>query len=151
MNSFEVFNCFCTADSGKVNDALNQNGFFIITLNGVSIINKETFFRQAEKDIPQPEGLVAKNSWSALNDNLWSSVYGGKNKKVALVWTDAEQLLSTDVQSFLKAIDLFTLFAREVHSLKKEAKMESFILVLLGASSNFCNIDAQLTESHPGL
>ena len=139
MILFEVINCFRTSDSDKVVEALNQSDFSIITLKGINIVNKETFFKQAAQDIPQPNGLVAESSWDALNDNLWSSLYEGNSHKIALVWTDAEELLDNDVQSFLKAVDLFTFFARDISSVKRKTNAKSFILVMLGASANFCN------------
>ncbi len=74
---------------------LALGGFQIIHLDGEEIVDRETFFARARRDLPLNPPEV-RWSWDALSDSLWNGIGELGEGRVAVVWSHADELLAHD-------------------------------------------------------
>jgi Barstar (barnase inhibitor) len=104
--AFSPVNCVAQADLVPLRDALDGGGFAVLTLDGKPVRDKESLLAQAEIDLPPVEGMRPVN-WDALADYLWNVLAELHAEQVALVWTDADQIVHGDLQDLLDALRVF--------------------------------------------
>jgi hypothetical protein len=140
MRTWSLINCFPNSVKDQVLAQLDQEGFRIVILHGDQITDTQSFFRQAALDIPQPQSLIARGSWDALSDNLWSEIGSHGETRFALIWDRCDVLLQHNVTVFLEAVDMFTFTFRNFTALAKcVPPVEMCKLVLIGQGDNFAS------------
>jgi RNAse (barnase) inhibitor barstar len=85
----------------SLNTALRQLGFEVFVLDGLAISDKASFFDEAARVFSFP-GYFGKN-WDAFHDCLVNDFVEG-HQHLAIVWNDVENILSSDLQTFVEAI-----------------------------------------------
>ena len=117
---------------------LRNRDYRIFDLDGGEIHDKNSFFLQAAKDLPQPHGLIAENNWDALSDNLWWSLSEITETQVAIVWSNAHRMLNGGLPDLLVAVSCFEQLAKSVatteHGFSHPVTLHIF---LVGEGDNF--------------
>lgn len=111
--TFSLVNCIASQDGDALMALLAEEGYHVIPLHGESVVDRASLFAQAKQDFPSVEGLSPHN-WDALADYLWNGLYDLNTDTVALVWTDAHQIVDRDLQDFLTAVITLTHLSREL-------------------------------------
>jgi Barstar (barnase inhibitor) len=115
ISDLELINCVNQAALEALNTALVAWGFRVFYLRGESITDKKTLLAQVERDLPMSAGLRPHN-WDAFVDCLRGGLSGLVDERVAIVWTHAHLMLSSDLQDFLIAIRSVTDVARHANT-----------------------------------
>jgi RNAse (barnase) inhibitor barstar len=88
--------------------ALSARDFKVYMIDGSKISDKKTFFNETAQTFDFPDYF--SYGWDGFDD-CFSEVELGPERKFAIVWQDADQTLSADVQTFLEAVCTFYNFA----------------------------------------
>ncbi len=114
-------------------EALALGGFRIVRFDGSGVINRETFFNQARRDLPlNPPGV--RWSWDALSDSLWNGISELGEERVAVVWLHADMLLTRDAGVLFEALEVF----RDVAiTLYEPRERRDLVVVLVGTGPSF--------------
>lgn len=111
--AFAVVNCVAQADGGRLTEILDRQGFAAITLDGRSVHDEPTLLAQAGIDLPAVADMRPGNL-DALAEYFGSGLYELGQERIALLWTDVEQILSGDLEAFLNGVHVFTRIASSV-------------------------------------
>ncbi len=125
---FSLINCFASTALDHVTAALSDQGFAVVRFDGDGVTDKASFLERADRDLPRPADLHPHN-WDALNDTLWNGLDDLGQPAIAIVWTDAQQMVAGDLQDFLTAVDIMAGVARSVDA--------SVLLVFIGDGPAF--------------
>jgi Barstar (barnase inhibitor) len=102
LESLDDVSCLNQSDLGSVRAALEEAGWRTLVLDGANVVDKASLLEQVNAELPLPEGLRAHN-WDAFADVLWGMLAGIAEDRVALVWTDADVLAGSDLQTLITA------------------------------------------------
>jgi hypothetical protein len=105
--AFAPVTCVAQVDLAQLEEALAGYGFAVIGLDGKLVRDKATLLAQAEADLPPVEGMRPGN-WDALADYLGNGLAELGEERVALVWTDADQIVQGDLQDLLDGLRVLT-------------------------------------------
>jgi hypothetical protein len=111
--AFSVVNCVAADDAADLAIVLEQDGYHILYLNGLAVVDKPSLLAQAKLDLPAVPDLEPHN-WDALSDYLWNGLFDLPHDRIALVWKDAHVLAHSDLQTLLEAVRVITDLARQV-------------------------------------
>jgi RNAse (barnase) inhibitor barstar len=95
------------ADSGheeRIASVLRMTGFDLRVLDGSRICDEPSFFEEAERGLRLPEHFG--RNWDALNDCL-GDWHDGDERRIAILWRDADQSLAADAQTVFRAVLAF--------------------------------------------
>lgn len=133
---FALVNCIAAADRDDLASRLAAYGFVSITLYGARVHDKESFLGQAAIDLPC--GDLQPHNWDALADVGWNVLYDLQADRVALVWTDAQNMVNGDLQDFLDAVRVLTDVSRSVlQGSGGFPRRTAFLLFLVGEGPQF--------------
>jgi RNAse (barnase) inhibitor barstar len=108
-----------------VKKALAKVGFAVHVLEGRSVSDEASFFRQITRAFQLPPHF-GKN-WDALRDVL-GDLADGKSRQVALLWRDIDRSLSADAQTVLDALLAFSRAAEDLGAEQPPTQLEVFLL-----------------------
>ncbi|MDQ1568172.1 MAG: hypothetical protein QOF96_3052 [Actinomycetota bacterium] len=132
----DLFMCVPMSSLDAVRKDLEAAGADIVELDGTTIHDKATFLAAVEASVPMPPGLTPHN-WDALRDVLWRWLLGVGEGRVALVWRDAHELESRDLNTFLEAVLILHGVALRSHDSGTGQAAASLYLVVAGNATNF--------------
>jgi len=113
LPSFALVNCIASANTRDLWSLLGQQAYHILHLHGDGVVDKASLLAQAKNDLPHVDDLEPHN-WDALSDYLWNGLYDLDSDKVAVIWTDSQQLAHADLQDFLDAVRIFSDLSRQL-------------------------------------
>jgi hypothetical protein len=142
LPAFALVNCIAQVDLAHLQELLHRRGFLIINLNGKLVRDKATLLAQAEADLPPVAGMRPGN-WDALADYLWNGLHDLDHDQVALLWTDADQIVHGDLQDFLDGLRVFTSVADSVRDGAAGSPRSTTLLIfLVGDGPEFRRLEA---------
>jgi len=133
---FAPVTCVAQVDLAELEEVLRGFGFAVLTLNGKGVRDKATLLAQAEADLPPVEGMRPGN-WDALADYFWNGLLALGEERVALVWTDADQILQGNLQDLLDALRVLGGVADAVREGGGLPRPTTVLIFLLGAAPGF--------------
>lgn len=98
---------------------LEQEHFAIYELDGTGINDIKTFFKTIINVLPLDPPLSGNVNYDAFVDSVWGGFDTLGRERVALVWTDSENMLYSDYNNFIKISELF-------YDLEKSLKTTEF-------------------------
>ena len=140
--AFRVVNCIAACDEPELRTLLAAQGFELLVLRGHGVRDKATFLDQVAADLPRTDGLQPHN-WDAFADVLWNVLYDLPHDRVALLWTDADVIVGSDLQDFVDALLAITGVARSVMSGEGSfPRQMTFLTFVLGAAPGYQRLNA---------
>jgi RNAse (barnase) inhibitor barstar len=109
----------------EVKKALSKSGFAVHVLEGRSVTDEASFFRQVTRAFRLPPHFG--RNWDALRDVL-GDLADAKSRQVALLWRDVDQSLAADAQTVLDALLSFARAAEDLGSERPPTQLEVFLL-----------------------
>jgi RNAse (barnase) inhibitor barstar len=115
----------------EVRRVLEGAGFSIRVLEGRKAATEASFFEEVARTLrlPGPFG----HNWDALQDAL-GDLARGEDRRVALLWRDADRSFAGDAQT---VVDAFVAFSRAADDLAAEEAATQLEVFLLGESPAF--------------
>lgn len=117
---------------------LVESDVYLLQIQAAGVHDKEALFRQVASAVglPRPEGSVDK--WSALEDDLWSTLCAGQTPSGAIVVRNADELLDGALEEFLELVDILRTLARMASSPEGALTVPMDLrIILTGTGSNF--------------
>ena len=96
---------------------LREHEFYVIELDDDSIIDSKSFFRSVPSRLPYDPPLDGPEvRWEAFRGSLLGGIdeIADKEAHIALVWKDAEKMMTHDPRGFALAISCFEQIVRNV-------------------------------------
>jgi RNAse (barnase) inhibitor barstar len=115
----------------EVRDVLERAGFSLRILDGGAVSGEASFFEEAARAL-HLRGPFGRN-WDALQDVL-GELASGEDRRVALLWRDADKSFAGDAQT---VVDAFVAFSRAADDLAAEEPPTQLEVFLLGESLSF--------------
>jgi len=137
--SFRLLSCVNQGDRRKVTNWLEEHQFLLFILDGSNIHDIGTFFQSAAQVFPQDPPLVG-SSWNgdAFVDSLFGGLDGLGQAKVAVLWTDVNNMLDHGLNDLLTIIGCFEQLAMQVVTPKSGISQPVTVLIFLfGHGPNF--------------
>lgn len=130
------------SSESKLTDILNKEGYHLLKLNGRNILNEKTFFQEiVQQGIPLDPPLNGNANYDAFNDSLLAGISKLPKAKVALLWTDFNNILDKGLNDFLKISECLYQIAEDLthteYGIEREVELKVF---LLGEGANFSNL-----------
>jgi hypothetical protein len=138
--AFGPVNCVAQVDLARLREVLRRHGFAVIDLDGKAVRDKATLLAQAEFDLPPVEGMRPGN-WDALADYLWNGLYESGEERVALVWTDADQIVHGDLQDLLDGLRVLTSVADSIREGVSFPQRTTLLIFLVGEGPEFRHLE----------
>lgn len=85
----------------RIASVLRMTGFDIRILDGHRIRDEQSFFDEAERGLRLPTWFG--RNWDALDDCL-GDWHDGDERRIAILWRDADRSLARDAQTVLRAV-----------------------------------------------
>ena len=133
---FALVTCVAQVDLAELEDVLRGYGFAVLTLHGKTVRDKATLLAQVETDLPHIEGMRPGN-WDALADWFWNLLRVLDGDRVALLWTDADQIVQGDLQDLLDALRVLGGVADAVREGGGLPRPTAVLIFLLGDARGF--------------
>jgi len=135
--NFGVVTCLHISALQTVRDLFDDLNCTVFELQGNLVCDKVSFLRQANGDLPCPEGLEPY-SWDAFMDCLWWGLADIDTSQVAILWTDAHIMLEGGLPDLLSAVSCFEQIARSVATIEQGFPRPLILhIFLLGEGINF--------------
>lgn len=131
-----VINYVASTSLQELNDLLGAAQCGVVNLHGEMVRDKASLLAATSRQLF--DGLDSHN-WSALEDLLRNTVWKLDKKFVALVWTDAHQMLNGGLSDLITAVDIFTGLSRNLY---KQDRV--FVTFLVGDGPNFPPLESKL-------
>lgn len=135
---FSLLTCLNDRDLTVLKGLLEQEKFALLEIDGTAVHDSRSFFLQVRDRLPLDPPLVGAVNWDALSDSLSAGVMGLPEARVALIWTEAQNMLDGGLPHLLDAVDTLFGVARSVYSPSSEVVSPKEMLVfLVGRGANF--------------
>ena len=118
----------------EVRRVLVAAGFGLRTLEGGLVLSDTSFFREIGRALAFPAHFG--HNWDALQDLLGDLARGGE-RRIALLWREADRSFEADPQS---VVDAFVAFSRAAEDLASEAPPTQLEVFLLGDGPGFSRL-----------
>lgn len=102
--SFSTISCINKKSITELKKHLRENGYHIYEIDGTEIINAKTFFAEIVKVLPQNPPLSGRENYDAFTDSVWEGIVDLELDKVAILWTDVNNILNGGLEDLLKIV-----------------------------------------------
>jgi RNAse (barnase) inhibitor barstar len=116
---------FPVGREAEIRRALANSGFSLHALEGRSVCDDASFFRQVKRAFRF--GPHFGKNWDALGDAL-GDLAGARSRRVALLWLDAHRSLAEDAQTVIDALLTFSRAAEDLAAEQPPTQLEVFLL-----------------------
>jgi RNAse (barnase) inhibitor barstar len=120
------------ADETALRSRLSGAGFDLLTVAGRAITNEGTLLQEMARAFALPEGFG--DNWDALADAL-GDLAGRPDRRLALLWVDADASLAADLQALLSAVLLLDRTAADLA--EEHEGSRQLEIFLLGSGAGF--------------
>src|SRR3712207_4769228 len=107
MDNFSIISYIDEEKISSVKKLLEIHKYKIFTINGINIVDLETFFKEIKNILPQDPILSGRVNLDALMDSLWGGFDNLGEEKVAIVWRSANNIINNNINQFLVIMDCF--------------------------------------------
>ncbi|WP_139489595.1 barstar family protein [Brevibacillus dissolubilis] len=120
---------------------LRDNGYDIFEINGEIIHDLETFFHQIVNILPQDPPLSGQVNLDAFVDSLWGGIDNLSVEKVAILWTQINNMLYSAPQDLEKLTVCFNDVAESLLTTEFGLDKPIVLTVYLFRNGNDLNLD----------
>jgi barstar (barnase inhibitor) len=125
----------------EIRDALSAMGFRVFELDGGKISDLSSFFQEIIHVLPNNPPLSGRPNLDAFLDSVWEGMDELGEDNVALLWTNADNMLGGSLQGLFVVSDCLQEIARSLRtSPSRNAKGFSLQVFLFGSGSDFPTI-----------
>lgn len=103
-------------------------------LDGSDVIDGETLFQRATTDLPSPFPGRDTTGFDSFADSLWEAAVTSRAEDIAVVWTDAQQMLRGGLGDLLVAVSILRRLSQR---LAESTAPTGFSTFLVGSGPNF--------------
>lgn len=126
-------NCVATTSLEALHAFLDRKGFRKLALDGREIRDADRFYQAVKTQLPLDPPLSGTTAhWDALADSLWGGIAFLEAPRVAIIWTDCDQMLTGGLPDLL--IIASVLEHLSIDAIRIPVQLKSF---LVGAGPNF--------------
>ena len=138
LQKLRIYNFVEDSYLNELKEELRQNEYYIYELNGKDITDARSLFAEIKKTLPQDPPLSGKVNWDAFLDSIWGGLDELGKEKVAIVWTNVENMLESSLPDLVTAIELFRDLALSVSNPDTRISVPvSLTIFLVGDGNNF--------------
>ncbi len=134
---FGRINCEPSASLPDLVNALADAGYVVVRLDGAGVIDAATFLARMQRDIPGPDDEAA-GTLDDASDWMSLAFADRSEQRIAVVWTDADQLLRASLVTLFSAVKAFADLA---HVSGMFSVPKSIIVCLVGDGEMFAGGD----------
>ncbi len=124
-----VVNCVAGRDRSPLVEELGAADWQVLELDGARVRDKESLIGALNEQILGDE---AAHNWASLEELLRDAVARLDAASVALVWSDAHEMLAGGLCDLITATDVLTGLSRQL-----SARERNFVTFLTGDGANF--------------
>jgi hypothetical protein len=127
---FSLYNVVASRDGAILVEKLIRDGFALRRLDGANVRSAQEFWEASAKQLRHE---IAKG-WDGYADYVASALLPDEDEgnKVALLWTNVDTLIASDLRAFVTAFDVLTTFGRTAY-----AQGTEMLIFVLGEGAAF--------------
>lgn len=129
-----IINCIAENKKEHFVKVAQEDGFTIIEIDNEIAPSLPIFYKELISILPIGIPLSGSVHWDAFLDSVWEGITEQENKKIALIWNNAQVMLNEKLIDFLMVIDVLTQLSR---TLTSEEPKFNFVTVIIGNEKNF--------------
>lgn len=140
---FPQIYCVDASEQNRLIDKLNELDVVYFVIDGSNISGADSFYTEAASILPLDPPLTGtKRNWDAFVDSLWEGLANLEQSKVAIIWTNADQIANAALSQL---IEICIVMNDVIKSVSQESTGISIpvnlALILMGNGESFGSAD----------